>query len=1003
MDNPNPIRYSDLITPDDSIQKLIAQLDELIQKYESAKSKIQGAAAEAAKSMGNLSGATEEQRQQIALLTTESDKLAAAYKKSNDAESETYRRRQQVIAAVKEQQRIDKLVVELNNSKEGSYNRLSAQYRLNKIRLNEMSEAQRHGTETGRKLEAETKAIYERMNQLQLATGKAQLQVGHYEKSLGSLLGVNSRLVSVLTDTEKATEAVSGTMRALASPIGIAVGVIGGLVAAFKLFQSSIHETQTTGDAFDYAVGEWTGTWDVFKKAVASVDFHGFIVGATEAAIAGRNLKMTLDDVFERTNSTRILRASMSEENAILEEAMRNSKLSYEEREKAANQYLKNMQPIYEQEKETARRVASDQLEYLFSVTNRTKYATKKQREAAKQQLANYIKEYSINEDRIKIAQQYLQAEEDISAAEAGLKKAQSTQMTKYYDEQRQAARKRLDEASEETKELAKIVKQYNLTNNEQVQAYVAAEENYQRAKSAAYNDQKRIVTMRNNLEAQANNEAIAGAKARKKASEDEAKAAKEAAEAEARAREAAAREAERQRQQEIADQRAILNAQLQSIQLQIAATQEGTTEMLNLRIAMIQKQNEIEKFENAQKKKELRQDEKAIDAKYNTQILRENAKFNETLAKRDLAALQDYQQAEFDLLDTNERQKTLFRLEQEKARLEAILKMDETATEKMTKMEVDAIKKSIEAISKQTQRTGYKNFYELFGIGMDSDQQSALNTALSSVKDSIGSLVDSWNKAAEAATNAAEAQVDAAKTALDAEIEARNAGYANAVETAQKELDLAKKNQEKAMNEQKKAQQAQLTIDSITQASSLITATANIWKAFSGTTIGAGLAVAAIATMWGSFAAAKIRAAQLTKPTTEEYGEGTVELLQGGSHASGHDIDLGTKPNGTRRRAEGGEFFAVINKRNSRRFRDIIPDVINSFNDGTFADRYQRANAAMSGYAVQLMGGAETDVSGLERDVAAIRKQGDRTQYVDGRGNVIYRYKNLTRKVTAK
>ena len=45
MDNPNPIYYRDLITPDNSITNLIAQLDELIQKYESAKSKIQGAAA----------------------------------------------------------------------------------------------------------------------------------------------------------------------------------------------------------------------------------------------------------------------------------------------------------------------------------------------------------------------------------------------------------------------------------------------------------------------------------------------------------------------------------------------------------------------------------------------------------------------------------------------------------------------------------------------------------------------------------------------------------------------------------------------------------------------------------------------------------------------------------------------------------------------------------------------------------------------------------------------
>ena len=149
---------------------------------------------------------------------------------------------------------------------------------------------------------------------------------------------------------------------------------------------------------------------------------------------------------------------------------------------------------------------------------------------------------------------------------------------------------------------------------------------------------------------------------------------------------------------------------------------------------------------------------------------------------------------------------------------------------------------------------------------------------------------------------------------------------------------------------------------------------------------------------MWASFAAAKVKAIQVSRQ--EQYGDGTIELLQGGSHASGHDIDLGTKPDGTRRRAEGGEYFAVINKRNSRRFRNVIPDVINSFNDGSFADRYQRANAAMAGYAVNLLGAGTTDVSNLEKDVAAIRKQGDSGQYVDAQGNTVIRYKNLTRKI---
>lgn len=91
MDNPNPIYYRDLISPDNSILNLIQQLTTLLDKYEEMKGKIQSSAAEAAKSMQNLSGATEEQRQQIQLLTTESEKLTKAYEQTNNAERETQR------------------------------------------------------------------------------------------------------------------------------------------------------------------------------------------------------------------------------------------------------------------------------------------------------------------------------------------------------------------------------------------------------------------------------------------------------------------------------------------------------------------------------------------------------------------------------------------------------------------------------------------------------------------------------------------------------------------------------------------------------------------------------------------------------------------------------------------------------------------------------------------------------------------------------------------------
>lgn len=279
-------------------------------------------------------------------------------------------------------------------------------------------------------------------------------------------------------------------------------------------------------------------------------------------------------------------------------------------------------------------------------------------------------------------------------------------------------------------------------------------------------------------------------------------------------------------------------------------------------------------------------------------------------------------------------------------------------------------------------------------------DFVSAVDNALKQSMSYMDEWMDKRLEMAEVAVEAAEKEMEAAKSALDYELEARNQGYANSVETARRELEIQKANHRKALEEKKKVEEEQRMIDVATQISSLVTATANIWSSMTKNTGIAGpiLAAAATALMWGSFTAAQVKAAQVAR--SKQYGEGTVELLEGGSHASGHDIDMGVAKDGTRRRAEGGEFFAIINRRNSRKYRKIIPDVINSFNDGTFGEKYYNANAAMGEFALGLLaGGSPTDVSKLEKEVHAIREQGEVNRYTDSRGNVIVRYKNLTRK----
>jgi methyl-accepting chemotaxis protein len=58
----NPIRYQDLIAPDDSIEKLIGQLEQLQEAYKNMADSIKSQAKEVSDSLSKVSGATEQGR-----------------------------------------------------------------------------------------------------------------------------------------------------------------------------------------------------------------------------------------------------------------------------------------------------------------------------------------------------------------------------------------------------------------------------------------------------------------------------------------------------------------------------------------------------------------------------------------------------------------------------------------------------------------------------------------------------------------------------------------------------------------------------------------------------------------------------------------------------------------------------------------------------------------------------------------------------------------------------
>ena len=444
------------------------------------------------------------------------------------------------------------------------------------------------------------------------------------------------------------------------------------------------------------------------------------------------------------------------------------------------------------------------------------------------------------------------------------------------------------------------------------------------------------------------------------------------------------------------------LALQKESIELRLQAVKKGSEQERQLRMQLLENERQTALLQNQQKPTGQQQDAGAINASFDAK----GAGIADEYLQAQLQIFDQQQalaQSEFDLLRNSEARKTQFRLQAEKERLQKVLELNQQAANKLSDVEVQTIQNTIKKIDQEIEQSKGEergtDIYGLFGLNLDDDQKEAINTSMQYALDALNTFTAARVAAADAAVEQADKEVSAAQSALDAELEARANGYANNVVQAQKELDLAKKNQEKALKEQQKAQKQQAAIQTLQQIGNMVTATALIWSQ-----LGFPFAIPAIAVMWASFAASKIKAAQLAKQTggtggTETYGDGTVELLEGGSHQSGNDIDLGTKPDGTRRRAEGGEFFAVINKRSSRRFRKIIPDVINSLNNGTFAHKYLKSYSDGDGLTLNVTG-QSPDLRNLSDDVREIKEQNRRRVYVDGDGNTIESYKNLKRKI---
>lgn len=1219
-DNNNPIKYSDLISPDNSITDLIKQLDELSDTYTNALKNIKAEAIQLAEILKKVSGATEGGRKTIKKAADDAERLARAQRDLAFAESENAKKLAELKLAQQEANQINKLIVKINQSAEGSYNRLSAQYSLNKIYLNNMTKAERENTEEGRKLVAQTKEIYEEMKRLQEATGKFQLNVGNYTEAsdaiiaygdkLKETLGLNSAFgesllalgrggaesKAVFTAIGDGAKALGKTLLGLLSnPVFLAIAGIAaagaafkwwydynaGLVEATRLTQQFTgksgddlnafrNEVQAVADSFNAdfretliatnalskqfgisanealqlvkdgflaggdANGEFLDTLKeypaYFKEAGISADQFVAIVTQTNKmgifsdkgvdAIKEVNLRLremttataaALDGIGISSEQVQkdlqtgakttfdVMRDISAKLNELPDSATQVGTAIADifggPGEDAGLQYLRTLKDIstnmdevkgkagllgqLQEEQLQSQIELQNALSGLFDATGGNFETLTTQAKVFVNQgltaiikgvidVVNYLIElynesvliraiwngivagfkttfdtlgnlFGLFIDIVKATGTALKGAftldfdevkkglADYAAAYGNLVKAQVKDITENFQEGLDGMQKKIkpltipvsvgDTPTPQTDNKPVTTQNPTVTPRGKSDAEKAAE---QQAKQIEAAYKKNLEATRKLQDAQLQLETDEWAKRRQQTQyqysrqiedlQHQLQTEKDLNETGRQAINATITALEQQQTEallKIEQDRQLqeLALQKESIELRLQAAKKGSEQERQLRMQLLGNERQTALLQNQQKPTGQQQDAGAINASFDAK----GAGIADEYLQAQLQIFDQQQalaQSEFDLLRNSEARKTQFRLQAEKERLQKVLELNQQAANKLSDVEVQTIQNTIKKTDQEIEQSKGEergtDIYGLFGLNLDDDQKEAINTSMQYALDALNTFTAARVAAADAAVEQADKEVSAAQSALDAELEARANGYANNVVQAQKELNLAKKNQEKALKEQQKAQKQQAAIQTLQQIGNMVTATALIWSQ-----LGFPFAIPAIAAMWASFAASKIKAAQLAKQTgetggtggTETYGDGTVELLEGGSHQSGNDIDLGTKPDGTRRRAEGGEFFAVINKQSSRRFRKIIPDVINSLNNGTFAHKYLKSYSDGDGLTLNVTG-QSPDLRNLSDDVREIKEQNRRRVYVDGDGNTIESYKNLKRKI---
>lgn len=1004
MDENNKIHYSDLVSPDvqQGFESWIDQIKQLQAQSEVSIGEIKKKMEDLRKQMTAPSGGGNIPKPNTKEVTDEIDKLREVYK-NLQVDVKLY---DDAIKALNKSERERKRVLQANTeierSREDSYDRLSAQYTALKTLVNNMTISEREQTDAGKKLVENLKDIYERMNAMQQATGKFQLQVGQYSKAVS---GLNIATTQVLRELPALAVSPTTFAIAISNNIPILQDYILKVRESRNALMEQIAAAEAAGEAEKAAALKAEAAkyknLSVTKLLVKSIFSwqSALVLVLTVLPIVLRNLAKKRKEQSEYND---VLKETIDLQQELSKADLKASQEGAKAATKAKTLYniSQDQNRSYEERLAVAKEMQRLYPDYLGNIDAEAIVAGKAT--SAYDRLTDAL-------IRKAKAQAYINKITEIETKRLEAKAAYTSQKAKLEEEQEIArgvmqtsgnasgyirASKKLDTLEKDYKNLMTSLDTEQAELEKRISGFGLLSDS---TGSGAGGKGTKIGDYFFDLMSEyvnAMDEGLGKALAKLTLSYRQSEKKYEDARNELLEKQKTANAKERE---EIDKQLTYIN---NAIVASRAAYMKERKKLLLTEVPEVNEEFVDEEF--VALKTQLEQDkalrDSAIYATYEAQaksgkdleLLKKNT--NDALLQSEIKYWTDYLQILKDSgnLTIEEYNKVFAKL------LSLQGKTETTSTKEQKRKKRKNYGGIFELIAAYSDEYGEKDKNENRKvqdkyIDYFKNIDKAMLRSLGYMKDWMETRV----KMAEIAVESAKKEQDAAKTLLEYELEARANGFANNVSYARKEYEEKRKLTKKAAQDAQELARIQRAIDTAQQIQSLITATANIWSA-EGKKGAAGipLALAAIGAMWISFGAAKIRAEQLANAQTEQYGEGMSEYLNyGGSHASGHDIDFGRKPDGTRRRVERGEMIGVINKRNVNKYGvERVSDIISSLNHGTFEQSYGNA----FGGNITMPQGA--DLHKLEKGVSDLVEQGGQ-KVVNVGGKTIMYYKN-TKKI---